>query len=426
MMRGLVLLLVAILCLRQVLLVPRLSSLESSAVQSNTYGNNPKEWLPVSPKLQPQEVPRKPKVILHIGPHKTGTSTLQWFTKRQSTELWQDGIWIPQFDGVKAPYFALAHCMIDNYRKGGGDYAVNFCNNNLFPKLQKQLADFSSSNATRPDILVIAEDLDRPTIRLSRIKRYFRSYTTTFEIIVTYRRLHDWLPSWYNEIMSLYLGTFTSVSDKKTMPSFVSFVERKFEQFLKRHFSGLIDQYHREFESIKFFNFHGTPGSTDLVSNYICSTLAANHTCQQLLERYQRNNVTESEVVRGSQPMELYRLVIAAFWKGLLTVTKPSTSVVRELAYKWRSSLRSRTSILEDDWYRVCVNETLWQRVWDESEQLESSFFPHMSPNLKESFDAARNPKWCVYNEEMLFSNRTLLEDLGFCSLTHVDCLKIK
>jgi hypothetical protein len=372
----------------------------------------------------------QPKIRLHVGPHKTGTTTLQRYTSDHREDLLRDGIWIPKLKGVPKPNFAFAHCFVGGYRAAGGDYGAKYCNTKLFPRLQEQLLAFSSENTTTtstslPDILIIAEDFDRPTIRIPRIRQQFKSYTDSFEITLTYRRLHDWLPSWYNEIMSLYIQKFTGSSRNEPMLSFVMWVEKCFDSFLKRHTKGLLEQYSHDFPNIKVMNFHST--DADILSHYICTVLKANYTCDRLLQHYRQSNITKIRVVRASQPMELQRLVIAAYKKGFLSVPKLSVSIVRQLSYTWHAFLKdSQITTEEFGTLMTCVNQTLWQRVWDEQIIIESSLFPESLSTLSESYAKARWSKWCVYNEDVLFANRSLLEATKFCDLEHANCSRIK
>jgi hypothetical protein len=374
-----------------------------------------------------------PKIRIHIGPHKTGTTTLQRYTWDHRDDLLRDGIWIPKLKGVPKSSFALAHCFIGGYHSVGGDYTAKYCKTKLFPRLQQQLLAFSfssenttatSTSTSRPDILIIAEDFDRPTIHIPRIRRQFKSYTDSFEITLTYRRLHDWFPSWYNEIMSLYIQKFIGSSQNKSMVSFVTWVEQKFDSFLQRHTKGLLEQYSSDFgTNTKVMNFHDA--DADILSHYICTILKANYTCDQLLQQYRQSNITGGRVVRASQPMELQRLVIAAYKKGFLSVPKLTVSIIRQLSYTWRAFLKNRTTTEEDATLMTCVNQTLWQRVWDESYRLESSFFPESLSSLSESYAKARLDKWCVYNEDVIFANRSLLELLKFCDLLYANCSRL-
>ena len=145
----------------------------------------------------------EPYVLLHAGPHKTGTTSIQSFLYtslfNNATYLQQDKFAIPTFDdlpgifGGDGPMLNFAHCMLKDFAKDGGQMNVGMCNKlrgdkSPFPKfLQKH---YNQSH----HVLLVAEDLDRLTIDHGRIQYYLQPYRR-FKVVVTYRRMHDWLVS---------------------------------------------------------------------------------------------------------------------------------------------------------------------------------------------------------------------------------------
>ncbi|KAL7468822.1 hypothetical protein ACHAXS_009061 [Conticribra weissflogii] len=96
-----------------------------------------------------------------------------------------------------------------------------------------------SYNASQ-NVIIVAEDLDRPTVDFNRIRYYLKPYTR-IKIVATYRRLHDWLLSFYNQIIDLYMGKYASGEEE--YPSFVEWVQQHYEDFYSRHTVELIKRY---------------------------------------------------------------------------------------------------------------------------------------------------------------------------------------
>ena len=145
----------------------------------------------------------EPYVLLHAGPHKTGTTSIQSFLYtslfNNATYLQQDKFAIPTFDdlpgifGGDGPMLNFAHCMLKDFAKDGGQMNVGMCNKlrgdkSPFPKFLKKHCNQSHH------VLLVAEDLDRLTIDHGRIQYYLQPYRR-FKVVVTYRRMHDWLVS---------------------------------------------------------------------------------------------------------------------------------------------------------------------------------------------------------------------------------------
>ena len=167
------------------------------------------------------DMDNEPYVLLHAGPHKTGTTSIQSFLYKSlwenATYLQQDKFAVPTYDdlpgafGGDGPMLNFAHCMLANFVKDGGQMNVAMCNN--IRGKNATFVNFLKRNyEAGRHVLLVAEDLDRLTIDYGRVQHYLRPYRR-FKVVVTYRRMHDWLPSWYNQIVELYLARYISGED---------------------------------------------------------------------------------------------------------------------------------------------------------------------------------------------------------------------
>ena len=93
----------------------------------------------------------------------------------------------------------LAHCMLQDLIKDGGQMNQGKCN-----ELRKGIEPFlKETYENKQNVLIVAEDFDRVKIDFARLHFYVKPYSR-IKVVTAYRRLHDWLPSWYNEIVKLY------------------------------------------------------------------------------------------------------------------------------------------------------------------------------------------------------------------------------
>ena len=96
----------------------------------------------------------EPYVLLHVGPHKTGTTSIQKFLynslRNNATYLEDDKFAIPTFDdlpgifGHEGPMLNFAHCMLENYAHDGGQMNIAFCNRlrKAFPPFLQKVSKY--------------------------------------------------------------------------------------------------------------------------------------------------------------------------------------------------------------------------------------------------------------------------------------------
>ena len=58
---------------------------------------------------------RKPPLLLHIGPHKTGTTAIQKFCERNRTHLAKAGFWYPKVGVVSGQHMILPGCYLSHH-----------------------------------------------------------------------------------------------------------------------------------------------------------------------------------------------------------------------------------------------------------------------------------------------------------------------
>jgi hypothetical protein len=69
-----------------------------------------RRWVP------PPTTDRKPSLVLHIGPHKTGTTAIQRFCDRNRDRLAKAGFWYPRSGSASAQHMLLPACHISSHR----------------------------------------------------------------------------------------------------------------------------------------------------------------------------------------------------------------------------------------------------------------------------------------------------------------------
>ena len=139
----------------------------------------------ITPIHQNFQLPgNEPFVLLHVGPHKTGTTSMQKFLYKAMTTnqlfIDMDFIRIPTFDDMPGAFGAeggymlnLAHCCIRKWRKDGGQMNLAMCN-----RFRKHFKPFVAKSYNQSkNLVIIAEDFDRTTLDFERIRWYLKPYT---------------------------------------------------------------------------------------------------------------------------------------------------------------------------------------------------------------------------------------------------------
>jgi hypothetical protein len=217
----------------------------------------------------------------------SGTTAIQSLIYTSESVLKKDNILMPTTDHLPGifkgigPMLNLAHCAISGLIKDGGQMNVDKCN-----KLRKTFTKFlTDAYENQQNVLIVAEDFDRVKIDFIRLSFYLQPYKR-IKIVAAYRRLHDWLPSWYNQIVELY--TVVYVKGDEEYPSLVEWMEEKYDHFKAVHSMSVADRFRESgiAESIDFLNMHDE--SVPMLENFFCNYVPGAETMCQVVREGQQ------------------------------------------------------------------------------------------------------------------------------------------
>ncbi|KAL9181819.1 hypothetical protein ACHAXT_012162 [Thalassiosira profunda] len=357
----------------------------------------------------------EPYVILHAGPHKTGTTALQAFiydSKFANDTLFQlDNLRVPSFEelpggfGKEGVGLNLPHCSIRHYKDGGGQLNRGQCDpmRKAFPKFLRESYNNSQN------VLIVAEDFDQVGIDMKRMRFFLQPYKK-IKVAVTYRRLHDWLPSFYNQIIDHYTELYAKGIGH--FPSYVEWLEKNLDKFLQMHSTGVADRFSRYdvVESVEILNVHAIP---NLIEHYFCNHLEAENVCRAIKEgaKPSKSNV-------GTEH-EYERLAIEAGKRGEVPekykLQKPQhlDRAARQLQAR-AEEVEARGEALP----RICPSDALLDKILAKQMEQERQYFPEWyaaqggDAGLRGAFDKAVKKKFCSLDIEKIFE-RGLLEPMS-------------
>lgn len=349
----------------------------------------------------------EPSVILHAGPHKTGTTALQAFIYDliyvNATIFPRDNLRIPSYDELPGVFakegvgLNLPHCSIDGFKNNGGGMNAGMCARMrlAFPRFVQDAYNKSEN------VLIVAEDFDRVEIDFNRLRFYLQPYKKV-KVVVTYRRLHDWLPSWYNQIMDHYTIVYAKGEEK--FPNFVEWIDTNYDKFLQAHGIKLADRYRSyDFvESVHLINMHEV--GKNMIDHFFCNHLQAKATCQAIKEgaKPSKSNI-------GSDH-EYERLTIKAKLSGKIPTDlgKP-VNLIRASKY-----LKQRVEEINATLPIICPREALLKQVFQTELEQERTYFPewHESQGgeegLRNEFDMAVKKKFCSFDVDKIIDSGML------------------
>ena len=351
-----------------------------------------------------------PNAIIHVGPHKTGSTAIQATLDLKDKILQHDNYALPSDADVPGPYVG---------RKRMANLPMYVYNSSLV-----NLAEFGPtfqaflkrSQNEKKNIIISAEGLDTndPFYLNTIIGPGFHT-----RIIIMYRRYFEW-------IVSSYHGRYKTVRDYNSpFPDIETFLAdtSKAECDSRKTY----DSYKRVFDDIIMLNYNS---EKSIMESFFCDgVIGAEHTCQNVIENETneqhanpagntegqrvinealKNNILPSdridEVLQNIGDSQTIDEQIGALEESYYSKLDQVASRVNEELLKENNPL---TSCVKDD-----VLEQMYQKTLEEEKLLLPEWFEEKK--LQESFDefCQNRLKLCYMNVTAVFQDPVWTEFL--------------
>jgi len=246
----------------------------------------------------------RPKCLLHVGPHKTGTTTLQWALYTHANLLRQDGWHQPskdQFSRLKFSGKNLGHKQFANVA-----FFLQQDRPNASVSVWQRFQGWISARVRANESIVLSsEELDRSSVNRSLLASVLAPFKTT--VVIGYRIFFDWILSLYRQGLSWLKQHLPAAEKNMTLSRWLSL--RNMSEggndtmsesgddshvvFGNTYFTDdLMRAYARHFDDIRVL-----PLSPEMVTTLVCSFIGANRTCASLLKTQ-----TQMKNVKASPP----------------------------------------------------------------------------------------------------------------------------
>jgi hypothetical protein len=394
-----------------------------------------------------------PIFLLHIGPPKTATTTIQCGLHHLSKSLAEEDSYF--YVGKSCPQYGST--MENNETSVAGHHLLMGLNGGnpqtrgyiaLKERMDHHLAQHHNMIYSNEGF---AHHLEDKNVTWQCMQSLFDGWHV--RIVIGYRHYFEWIRSlYYQQYLNpkKYKLNWPGQKNKGLEhPSFLWYLDYHLHRFetgnlskdgghhapaFGHHLSlSTYKKFVPYFDDIQFFNLYG---EGDLVTNFVCEMLPdVQHTCQSL-QSHQRHTASDALPTavhglnkRASKSFDAQRIAEAAFEQGIVGVSSPKPSVVERIEEKI-----AETRVDTNPKFLSCPSSSLEERFFNASLTFELEMLaihhPYMPPaRLKEAQNTHRNMfdaskagwKFCEINPQVVLQDKawqTFLSDVGATTAT--------
>eukprot|EP00985_Skeletonema_marinoi_P024888 scaffold17752_cov80-Skeletonema_marinoi.AAC.4 len=305
--------------------------------------------------------PLPTKVILHVGPHKTGSTAIQTSLQLDlyHKSLASDNYMLLPGDQGYSMKKALSRCL-------------NFSGKKCPTDIMKQMKKARSNSH---NILISSEQFDyyRP---MKQIQAFFKHFDS-IQIVVVYRRFSEWLASWYGQDRRNHWKDWNPSSSM----NFVDIVTKKGVRGWYKNDRYSINAYnhYNEYFNVSWLSMHANKGDfRSKCTEYVqCQCRSQENTKCQSDEKSEIQHCSNDE-------MAYDEIVTEAYDRGLINGTAITRNDARRFLYKYQQNhmqLGEGKEAAYNEFPKICLPEETLEELLTVSLEAEreyySSFLQH-------------------------------------------------
>ena len=387
-----------------------------------------------------------PRLILHIGPHKTGTSSLQCDLSHYQNELYRN---------ASVAYLGRVYSNCVNRRNhrliegidtrsliNGCLSSTNCTEKEVWKSLEDQVAYFSKRNTS---IIISDEAFSRiPANNVNGREMLYRLFDRYYPgrvyVVIYYRRYYEWMVSMWNEgkpyqntARHLYKEKFKKWPPEggRTTQTFLSFMSNRnrlmtsttmknYDPNAKTPYHDLADAQNihltrylqklwSNHSSIQLvLNSHEMKGGDSTV-NFLRSVFPTSHAVADTLVKAKMSNAFTGRS-NPSKSFEYDLLAVAAHKHGLLVNIEIGRPTVAALTEKHLLQFLNKTV---DELPFQCLNDTQLRVFLNRSLEYEKQMYPYQAEDItfqhKAAFiEASKKKKFCNIDHDKLLTDKAV------------------
>lgn len=344
------------------------------------------------------------RAVVHMGMHKTGTTSLQAYTNTYRQYLQKDGYEMP-WGWAYDRHNGTDVKPMRNRPQFQGDFARCFLGDDvdrIFGNCRPKLLEYgveigeegkhlfiSAENFVALDLDHHNDDSNRNAIQ--QLRDYLSQWDE-IKIIIYYRRFYDWIPSMHNEQMKIKtptqredIVTFLEKNYKEEYPHFGMWYHITAVPLLHRFKDYFLN------DEITIRNYHLEKEDGKLVTRFFCDVLPhAKSTCDAIRQEEEKNTSSSSSSTSSKtntrQPLEYNYLLEGARKAKLInyppTQKRTEQNIVKKMSQYWESTLNFTIA----DFPTICPPRHILDAIWNitlYSENMLGKFFVEFDKELE-------------------------------------------
>lgn len=336
-------------------------------------------WLVRVPALRHHKkwghnVDNKPLFVLHVGPAKTGTTTIQWFAAEQEELLQKDNIYyLGHWPSEKNLHRLYNFCVLPEKMND------ELCNR----KWAEFETEIDKHHAQNHNILVSEELFSNIILRGEDSRELLLDRLVPLQhkwrvrVIFTHRRYFEWLPSRYYQ--NYKPDTKSDMVRKQSWPDegggTIMSLPQYIDQFLKAEKNPLLwlkKSWDAQFSDVRVFNMHD---NDNFVGAFFCEMIPeARQICDHV---WSQPSVTVKKNMSTNKALHFDMLAVEAYKRGWIDKSLSRLTVAREIE-AFSSKLEKLHSMA--GFPLLCLSKNQTESLLDQTISIEREMIPEFSP----------------------------------------------
>ena len=341
--------------------------------------------------------------VIHIGPHKTGTTSIQEYSKVLYPELIADNYEMPWKHLKKTAWenqVEFATCFVTERDETRIAYP---CRQDLLE------AGLDLSRQNNHSLLVSAETFAQRATGVAKLKSYLDQAWSNVTIVATYRRYYDWIISFHHELNRIHRqfaqrNLWQAIQKNETdrlYPGIPDTLSIRRWDLDHNYPTAVIGRYKKIFSNVVVMNYHDK--TKDLLERFYCDAIPnAPRACKKAIEMTKNGDGGKANQSHNAVYEEL---TYAAHRSGRINVDSQKSCETVTTSIKTHQEKTLKLS--SDDFPRACPSSKILNEIWDISLRSEKDFNKHVNngldyegegsllSSLKDDFDAYSRTKLC-------------------------------
>ena len=365
--------------------------------------------------------------VIHIGPYKTATTTIQTYSGELVNFLAQDHYEMPwsflqkeisKGNGKKykikkvASWWrkqtVFATCFFQNVPQNRmHDESPDMCERDIYD------AGIEIVQRNKNSLLVSAEQFSNTEHEgVEALQEYLLNRWDNVTIVATYRRYYEWIVSFYNERYkhhNLYDVAHANETDR-LFPSLYHelLLNHDFNDAIQHAYTlSAVARFKKHFRNVVVMNYHDK--SKSLPERFYCDVVPnAHNTCRRLKSRKTNKKVNTSH-------NRIYEeLAYHAHRRGRITIQSKKKAKLAEASMHQHQE--KTLNLTSDDFPRKCLPEHILQDIWSISIEAEKEFgSDNDGDSMKNEFDKYSKTSFCEVDLDAVLDSPPWVEFLkGF------------